>query len=68
MAMRLRRLTIKNFRNLVDVAIPIADTTILVGENNVGKTAFLDALKAALPAPDSGGPARSTNTTSTCLA
>ncbi len=47
--MRLRRVRIKNFRNLVDVTIPIADTTVLVGENNAGKTALLDALKTALP-------------------
>lgn len=47
--MRLRELRIKNFRNIVDVCTPINDTTILVGENNSGKTAFLDALRIALP-------------------
>lgn len=47
--MRLRSLSVKNFRNLVDVSFPIADTTVLVGENNTGKTALLDALNAALP-------------------
>ena len=47
--MKLREVKIKNFRNLVDVSIPIADTTVLVGENNSGKTALLDALKIALP-------------------
>jgi putative ATP-dependent endonuclease of OLD family len=47
--MKLREIIIKNFRNLVDVAIPIDDTTVLVGENNSGKTAFLDALRIALP-------------------
>jgi putative ATP-dependent endonuclease of OLD family len=46
--MKLRRVKIKNFRCLVDVEIPIRDTTILVGENNSGKTAFLDALRIAL--------------------
>ncbi|MCP3685968.1 MAG: AAA family ATPase [bacterium] len=46
--MKLREITIKNFRCLVDVTIPISDTTILVGENNSGKTAVLDALKIAL--------------------
>jgi len=52
--MKLREITIKNFRCLVDVTIPIDDTTILVGENNSGKTAFLDALKIALPRNQSG--------------
>jgi putative ATP-dependent endonuclease of OLD family len=47
--MKLREIIIKNFRNLVDVAIPIEDTTVLVGENNSGKTALLDALRIALP-------------------
>jgi len=47
--MKLRELRIKNFRNLVDVHAPIADTTLLVGENNSGKTALLDALRIALP-------------------
>lgn len=46
--MKLRRLLIKNFRSLVNIDIPIKDTTILIGENNVGKTALLDALKIVL--------------------
>ncbi|MCL4326581.1 MAG: AAA family ATPase [Candidatus Thermoplasmatota archaeon] len=47
--MKLREIKLKNFRNLVDISIPIDDTTILVGENNSGKTALIDALKIALP-------------------
>jgi putative ATP-dependent endonuclease of OLD family len=47
--LKLREVGIQNFRNLVDINIPIEDTTILVGENNSGKTALLDALKIALP-------------------
>ena len=47
--MKLREIAVKNFRNLVDVRIPIEDTTVLVGENNAGKTALLDALRIALP-------------------
>ena len=46
--MKLREVKIKNFRNLADVSVPINDTTILVGENNSGKTAFLDALRIVL--------------------
>ena len=46
--MKLREVKIKNFRCLEDVTIPIDDTTILVGANNAGKTAFLDALRVVL--------------------
>ncbi len=52
--MKLREIIIKNFRCLVDVFVPITDTTILVGENNSGKTALLEALKAALPGSTAG--------------
>ena len=52
--MNLREVRIKNFRNLVDVSIPIDDTTVLVGENNSGKTAFLDAVRIALARSFSG--------------
>jgi len=47
--MKLREVTIRNFRCLVDVTIPIDDTTVLIGENNSGKTAFLDAIRITLP-------------------
>jgi putative ATP-dependent endonuclease of OLD family len=47
--MKLREIIVKNFRCLADVAIPIEDTTVLVGTNNSGKTALLDALRIALP-------------------
>ncbi|MGB0383605.1 MAG: ATP-dependent nuclease [Ardenticatenaceae bacterium] len=53
--MKLREMVVKNFRCLVDVAIPITDTTVLVGENNSGKTALLDALRIALPDSMAGG-------------
>jgi putative ATP-dependent endonuclease of OLD family len=52
--MKLREIIVKNFRCLADVAIPIQDTTVLVGENNSGKTALLDALKIALPRSQQG--------------
>ncbi|MFC1713301.1 ATP-dependent endonuclease [Candidatus Poribacteria bacterium] len=46
--MKLREITIRNFRSLVDVNIPIGDTTVLIGANNSGKTTLLDALQIAL--------------------
>ena len=52
--MRLREIVVKNFRCLVDVTIPIVDTTVLVGENNSGKTALLEALNLALPRSAAG--------------
>ena len=47
--MKLREIIVRNFRCLADVTIPITDSTILVGENNSGKTALLEALSIALP-------------------
>jgi DNA repair exonuclease SbcCD ATPase subunit len=47
-AMKLREIKVQNFRCLADVTIPIGDTTVLVGANNSGKTALLDALRIAL--------------------
>ena len=52
--MKLREVTIRNFRCLVNITIPIDDTTVLIGENNSGKTAFLDALGIALPRSTGG--------------
>ncbi|MBM4275318.1 MAG: DUF2813 domain-containing protein [Deltaproteobacteria bacterium] len=47
--MKIREIIVKNFRCLKDVAIPLTDTTVLIGENNSGKTASLEALRIALP-------------------
>ena len=38
--MKLRNVAIKNFPCLKIVSFPIADNTVLIGENNSGKTAF----------------------------
>ena len=46
--MQLRRLEIENFRGISKLDLMIGDTTVLIGENNTGKTAVLDALKFAL--------------------
>jgi putative ATP-dependent endonuclease of OLD family len=47
--MKLREVTVRNFRCLVDVTVPLSDSVVLIGENNSGKTAFLDAVMLALP-------------------
>jgi putative ATP-dependent endonuclease of OLD family len=45
---RLTELTINNFRGIKALTIPLDDTTVLVGENNCGKTTILDSLKICL--------------------
>ena len=47
-SMQLRRLVIENFRGITQLDLKIGDTTVLIGENNTGKTAILDALRFAL--------------------
>ncbi len=46
--MKLRHLEIKNFRGITNLDLKLGDITVLIGENNTGKTAILDALKFAL--------------------
>lgn len=44
--MRLKRLTIGNFRSCVDTIVDLTeDLTVLVGENASGKTAIVDAIR-----------------------
>ncbi len=46
--MRITKLTIENFRSIRHVEIDLCDSTVLIGRNNSGKTAVLDALRIAL--------------------
>jgi putative ATP-dependent endonuclease of OLD family len=46
--MKLRKLKIKNFRGIKDLELDLDDTTVLIGENNSGKTAVLDVLRLCL--------------------
>lgn len=46
--MRIARVEIENFRSIRHLAFELGDTTVLVGPNNAGKTAILDALRIAL--------------------
>ncbi len=53
--MYLHKVLIQNFRCLLDFSVTLAPgLNVIVGENNSGKTAFLDAIRAAL------GPASAT--------
>jgi predicted ATP-dependent endonuclease of OLD family len=46
--MKIKQIHIRNFRSLADVTLPLEDTTVLIGENNVGKSVVLDALRFLL--------------------
>lgn len=46
--MQIRRVKIENFRGIKSLEIEFDDTTVLIGENNAGKTTVLDALRICL--------------------
>uniref|UniRef100_A0A7V4GA25 DUF2813 domain-containing protein n=1 Tax=Desulfobacca acetoxidans TaxID=60893 RepID=A0A7V4GA25_9BACT len=46
--MLLRKVTIENFRGLKRIEVDLDETTVLIGENNSGKTAFLHAIHYCL--------------------
>ncbi|MDE0453910.1 MAG: AAA family ATPase [Gammaproteobacteria bacterium] len=46
--MRITRVEIENFRSIRHLAMDLGKTTVLVGPNNSGKTAILDAIRIAL--------------------
>lgn len=46
--MRITRLLIQNFRSIKSLDLELNDTTVLIGQNNSGKTAILDAIRIAL--------------------
>ncbi|MCJ2024461.1 ATP-dependent nuclease [Methylobacterium sp. J-067] len=46
--MHISRLVIKNFRCIRDLDISLSPTSVIIGENNAGKSAVLDAVKIAL--------------------
>lgn len=46
--MRIDQVTVKNFRNLAEIEVPLQPGTVLVGENRVGKSNFIHALRLVL--------------------
>ena len=46
--MRLSTVTARNFRCIRELSVELDDTTVLIGENNSGKTAFLEAIRISL--------------------
>lgn len=49
--MLLRAVNVKNFRGLEDVSIELERNTVLIGENNSGKTSLLEAIRLCLSRP-----------------
>lgn len=46
--MRITSLKIENFRSIKNLDLELGETTVLIGPNNAGKTAILDAVRIAL--------------------
>ena len=46
--MRITRLRIRNFRSIKNLDMELGETTVLIGQNNSGKTAILDAVRIVL--------------------
>lgn len=46
--MRITRLSISNFRSIKALDLDLNETTVLIGPNNAGKTAILDAVRIVL--------------------
>ncbi len=46
--MLLTKITIKNFRGIKELTIPLDECTVLIGENNTGKTSVLEAVHTCL--------------------
>lgn len=56
--MHLRSVSIENFRGISSLNVELGRDTVIVGENNHGKTSLLDVLHRCLgPAPDGDAPA-----------
>jgi putative ATP-dependent endonuclease of OLD family len=46
--MRITRLKVENFRSIRNLDLELGDSTVLIGQNNAGKTAILDAVRIVL--------------------
>lgn len=52
---RLKEVSIRNFRGIADLELDLDETTVLIGENNSGKTAVLKAIELCLSRPGGSG-------------
>ena len=46
--MRLTNIAIRNFRCIRELNLDLDETTVLIGENNTGKTAVLEAIRICM--------------------
>jgi putative ATP-dependent endonuclease of the OLD family len=46
--MKLKEITIENFRGIRSLTLPFDDLTVLIGENNTGKSTVLEAIRLVL--------------------
>ena len=46
--MRITRIHIENFRSIRNLEMDLGDATVLIGQNNAGKTAILEAIRIVL--------------------
>lgn len=46
--MRIQKITIQNFRGIKSLELPLDDLTVMIGENNAGKTTVLEAIRLCL--------------------
>ena len=46
--MRANRVRIREFRSLRDLDLDLSPMTVVIGENNAGKTSLLDAIRLTL--------------------
>lgn len=49
--MFLKEVIVENFRSLKKIDVMLDDSTILIGENNSGKSTLLDAIRKGLSSP-----------------
>src|SRR4051812_42865665 len=49
--LQLLTVRVRNFRSLQSVEVGVQPFTLLIGENNSGKTSFLEAIAAAIGVP-----------------
>ncbi len=57
--MNVSDIRIRNFRGIKDLSVEFGEVTVLIGENNAGKTSVLDALarvgQKAVAVPEGDG-------------
>lgn len=61
--MKISNIYIKNFRNIIEVSVPLSGVTAIIGNNNSGKSNFLRALTLPILSEDMGTGSKKLNWT-----